>query len=48
MTGGVIATGYAGACFWFEETAYAEEVKAALLAATVRLRTGFTAQKLER
>lgn len=48
FTSGEITTGYGGACFWFEETGYSEDLKAALLAATIRFRTGFTAQKLTR
>lgn len=48
MENGVITTGYAGACFWFDETAYGEDLKAALLAASIRFRTNFTASKLTR
>lgn len=45
LTNGEIITEYGGACFWFEETAYTGDLRAALLGATITLTTGFTAEK---
>jgi hypothetical protein len=45
LSNGEITTAYGGACFWFESTEYSEDLKAALLGATITLRTGFTADR---
>lgn len=45
MTSGEITTAYGGACFWFESTEYTGDLKAALIGATITLKTGFTADR---
>ncbi|MFH1435271.1 MAG: hypothetical protein ABIJ56_06110 [Pseudomonadota bacterium] len=43
LENGEIRTTYAGACFWFEEVEYSEELQAALLGASITFKTGYTA-----